>query len=117
MDPAATADTANDVHVVAFQYEVDGLGRVKSQMQDFDAAGGSVWETNVGSDKLLQFVPKVQSVSAAFAGMVLADIPFTSPHDPVTALDAVVNLAVLSAIWLAIGVWRVEKTEYALPDA
>jgi hypothetical protein len=30
--------------------------------------------------------------------------------------DAVVRLVVNSAIWLALGVWRIRTAEYALPD-
>jgi ABC-type transport system involved in multi-copper enzyme maturation permease subunit len=67
-------------------------------------------------DKLLMLIPAVQPLSASLSATGLAGLPFPETQVP-SWEDALIRLAVNGAIWLAIGVWRVSDSEYALPDA
>jgi hypothetical protein len=66
-------------------------------------------------EQLLHFVPLLQQVSIAFHASEISGAPM--PYMRVgSMLDGLIGLAVLSAIWLGVAIWRVERAEYALPD-
>jgi hypothetical protein len=67
-------------------------------------------------DQLLAVVPAVRQISITYQAAQVAGI--STPGTPVdgTPVSAFVTLLVLTAIWLGLALWRVERTEFALPD-
>jgi ABC-type transport system involved in multi-copper enzyme maturation permease subunit len=72
-------------------------------------------------NQLLQFVPLLQKLAISYYAYGLAELvprhagnaPFALVAEPV---EAVVGTLVLSAAWLAVGVWRISRAEYAARD-
>jgi ABC-2 type transport system permease protein len=66
-------------------------------------------------DRLLGFIPALRQVSVYFHAISVAGV-----RDPMllsaTMTAGLVGLLVLTVGWLGLAIWRVERTEYALPD-
>jgi hypothetical protein len=67
------------------------------------------------AEQILSMVPAVQNLSVLFHVLVIADLPGVNlpTRDPLPPFPA---LAVLSAIWLTIAVWRVRRIEFGSAD-
>jgi hypothetical protein len=68
-------------------------------------------------ERLLEFVPLLQKISIAYHASAISG---THPGKGVVVgslSEGVIGLLVLSFVWIVLTVWRVETTEYALPDA
>ena len=68
----------------------------------------------LSAEQVLFLVPNAASASILYHVRAVAGLP--GPVDAPGLVGALVGLAVLSAIWLAVGVWRVERAEYATVD-
>lgn len=66
-------------------------------------------------DRLLGFIPALRMVSVYYHAISIAGV-----RDPMLLSESLsaglVGILVLAVGWLALAVWRVERTEYALPD-
>jgi ABC-type transport system involved in multi-copper enzyme maturation permease subunit len=68
-------------------------------------------------ERLGTLVAALSDISVPYHAAAILDIrpPGIVPSGDL--MDGVIGLAWWSALWLAVAVWRVERTEYALPDA
>jgi ABC-type transport system involved in multi-copper enzyme maturation permease subunit len=67
-------------------------------------------------DQLLSIVPAVRQLSITYQAGQLAGVAMPGMPMDGTLTSGLVTLLALTAVWLGLALWRVERTEYALPD-
>jgi ABC-type transport system involved in multi-copper enzyme maturation permease subunit len=70
----------------------------------------------VSLEVLQNFVPALRQISIAHHAYGLAGLTGLG-FDVGTPVEGLIGLSVLLAVWMGVAVWRVETTEYSLPDA